>query len=1238
MRNQFVFEANPFASANNRSETDTSPEYVRRLQQALNRALGLQMPLDGVMNFHTRRAIRNFQRLRGLPADGVVTSQTGNALGLNKSILPKSFPPLASEIFSEHEYENYGAATCPPFALVAVETPGGERIKNKNIPGNSDIVVIQGAFSKTRLHRLAAEALKALICAARADGVRHPQLLPTGSLSGFRSPKQQAGLRASSEAIHGSQNLGTWVAKPGSSAHQTGRAIDFYLGITNKRENVTRLRQTRAYKWMVANARRFGFYPYPAEPWHWEYNPPASAQPEIFPSMNESFNFESNFEDESFEFETGKKCPKDWCSPDYIQWVQKSLNQFIKTGIKLREDGYLDEFTRNAIIEFQKLHKLEVDGVAGQQTTQAIVSKGAAQPPEQKQLSCSPAKTETLIAKLNRYRGNIPLHILLGWIELESGRQIGSLTRYCERGYFQIMPSEAKDLGIKNHHLLSYDEDHSIQSGIKLINFFVGETNTLVQKHGLPNQGELYWQIVKLHHWIPSGPRKILADMQADGVKPSSWDAITQYALAGENRSRLTKKIKRDPKQGIDNVNKMFKKVNIWLRTLQANKSLSKENEYFENEYFEDEYGLLELDRESSSSFAPTLLNCEKTSVGETLCVNISLGINTAPNKVDLKTGNPIPGAGFSKVAPVTGIFIPQAYVPKTEVDIVLYLHGHKGLAPGNGAAINDYWNGSKFPFFALREEVNDSGQNVIFVAPTLGPLSQAGNLTTAKGFDSYLTQVLAALNEHFGKKNFQPKVKVIGKIILAGHSGGGSPMLRIAELKGSSNTSKIAECWGFDSMYGNVENRWADWAKSHPNSKFYVYYFDTAGRSKTFEKISRKRNLQNVCLRGWSGKDWTDWSKSHPNLKKSTVGPHFWIPVVYLKERIQNLPCRTAQTQSRAGFELEVSSWDNPALPPPARQAMRNPNAYTLAAFAAATTQPTVANALAIVKLICAYHGIPWRIAYTILEHEGGVRLFTHHDGVMQTTQGARNANIRLIPRPLKLALLGLPSNAATSEQALTNNLHKEFPRRLAVQIATGVQELMNNLERFNGYLALAYQAYNAGAGWAYYTATRGAKKAKPAGVTTAQWEDMCKFGASLLHQPASAVHINEGVWQCDANIPTWFSHIPVSDAQSGLSLIAYKYLRSITERIHKQKPATPCTQAQHKKRQSGSGPIVTRSSRAGSLDKLYQPNKLGSVYYQTAQAQLTPIVDDGLPLKVDLGRLVKMPLASGGNPIPVP
>jgi len=266
--------------------------------------------------------------------------------------------------------------------------------------------------------------------------------------------------------------------------------------------------------------------------------------------------------------------------------------------------------------------------------------------------------------------------------------------------------------------------------------------------------------------------------------------------------------------------------------------------------------------------------------------------------------------------------------------------------------------------------------------------------------------------------------------------------------------------------------------------------------------------------------------------------------------------------------------------------------------------------------------------MGYTILEHEGGVRLFQHSDGVMQTTQSARKSVIPNLPRELKLTLLGRLLSDSISDQELNRQIYAEFRGRLSVQIATGVQELKNNLVKFNGYIALALIAYNAGSGWAYYIATRGQAKKRPANISDQQWEAMCRVGATLLHQSPSQIQVAQGVWQCDANIPAWFSHIPVFDRHSNLQLIAYKYLRRINQCIREQKPSYACTWNTHKKREQGTGSVQCKLTRYGSLDKLYNPQLLQRSYYVAVQKDLPPIADDGLPLKAVGQQLEKVSL----------
>ena len=159
------------------------------------------------------------------------------------------------------------------FHPVGVEQPGGGRITDKTDPPETELVEVGGHGRKVPLHRLAAAAWQALVEAARADGFEDPLFLP---VSGYRSSIEQEWLWHEALEKYGDPELACeWVARPGTSAHQSGRAVDLHLGYPIESEHVAALRRTPAWRWLVANAERFGFYPYDTEPWHWEYNPPA---------------------------------------------------------------------------------------------------------------------------------------------------------------------------------------------------------------------------------------------------------------------------------------------------------------------------------------------------------------------------------------------------------------------------------------------------------------------------------------------------------------------------------------------------------------------------------------------------------------------------------------------------------------------------------------------------------------------------------------------------------------------------------------------------------------------------------------------------------------------------------------------------------------------------------------------------------------------------------------------------
>lgn len=134
------------------------------------------------------------------------------------------------------------------------------------------------------VHTFAAEAYERLKAAAIGDGVPadHMEIV-----SGYRSVSKQKAIwaRGLAKTKRKNPNISEneavkltrkWVAKPGGSAHHTGLALDFAVPGVGQRGEVSKRSDT--YAWMCKNAAGFGFYPYLAEGWHWEYNPPGNVE------------------------------------------------------------------------------------------------------------------------------------------------------------------------------------------------------------------------------------------------------------------------------------------------------------------------------------------------------------------------------------------------------------------------------------------------------------------------------------------------------------------------------------------------------------------------------------------------------------------------------------------------------------------------------------------------------------------------------------------------------------------------------------------------------------------------------------------------------------------------------------------------------------------------------------------------------------------------------------------------
>ncbi|HEX9919780.1 MAG TPA: D-alanyl-D-alanine carboxypeptidase family protein [Pyrinomonadaceae bacterium] len=165
-----------------------------------------------------------------------------------------------------------------------ISTWQGRRVRSSTYPQPDQLVTAPAAEfwdaaradDLRKVERQTYAAYKRMLAAALADSSL--QLAAQGGelaasekylkiISAFRSREYQDRLR---KLEPGAGRAALAVNSP----HFTGRALDLYVGgepTITKGPNRAHQTQTRAYRWLVRNAERFGFCPYFYEPWHWEY-------------------------------------------------------------------------------------------------------------------------------------------------------------------------------------------------------------------------------------------------------------------------------------------------------------------------------------------------------------------------------------------------------------------------------------------------------------------------------------------------------------------------------------------------------------------------------------------------------------------------------------------------------------------------------------------------------------------------------------------------------------------------------------------------------------------------------------------------------------------------------------------------------------------------------------------------------------------------------------------------------
>lgn len=129
-------------------------------------------------------------------------------------------------------------------------------------------------YSSTKPEQFTTEAwpfLKAMLDSAKASGVN------IYVKSAFRSFNEQESLKSLYTVVYGAGTANSFSADQGYSEHQMGTTVD--LITTGLGGQLSGFDGTEAYKWLTANAHKFGFilsYPkgnthYIYEPWHWRF-------------------------------------------------------------------------------------------------------------------------------------------------------------------------------------------------------------------------------------------------------------------------------------------------------------------------------------------------------------------------------------------------------------------------------------------------------------------------------------------------------------------------------------------------------------------------------------------------------------------------------------------------------------------------------------------------------------------------------------------------------------------------------------------------------------------------------------------------------------------------------------------------------------------------------------------------------------------------------------------------------
>ncbi len=263
------FQADQCMDADGTVGERTSARLVAQMQ-AVQGVVGAAK--DGRGGPGTRAAIARWQTSRGLTADGAAGAATLARMGIartrpcgGKILAPitndASSVPCAAGTRDLGVRLAYAAGRKIPARLCAVT--GLTSTSEESRRGSKYFV--NGADGDAIVNARVSGAFAGLFRTAQNSGIR------LTAASSFRTMEHQQALCQENALCRKGDY--TFVAKPGTSLHQLGAAIDF-AGTSRKGGSTCATRATDSgsptWRFLDRNARRFGIKQYAPESWHWD--------------------------------------------------------------------------------------------------------------------------------------------------------------------------------------------------------------------------------------------------------------------------------------------------------------------------------------------------------------------------------------------------------------------------------------------------------------------------------------------------------------------------------------------------------------------------------------------------------------------------------------------------------------------------------------------------------------------------------------------------------------------------------------------------------------------------------------------------------------------------------------------------------------------------------------------------------------------------------------------------------